>query len=100
MFERNRPSARELFVGQSGEEGIAQERKEDCGEGVRKDREPEQCASRGKRDERGKQDGVSMGEEVLQTVRHENVTQDSVYTVSESTLNHRAGSSAARGCRS
>lgn len=100
MFERNRPSARDLFVGQSGEEGIAQERKEDCGEGVRKDREPEQCASRGKRDERGKQDGVSMGEEVLQTVRHENVTQDSVYTVSESTLNHRAGSSAARRCRS
>ena len=100
MFERNRPSARDLFVGQSGEEGIAQEEKEDCGEGVRKDREPEQCASRGKGDERGKQDGVSMGEEVLQTVRHNDITQDSVYAVSESTLNHRAGSSAARRCRS
>ena len=74
VFERNRPSARDLFIGQSGEEGIAQEGKEDCGEGVHKDREPEQCASRGKGDERGKQDGVSMGEEVLQTVRHNDIT--------------------------
>ena len=78
VFERNSPSARGFFVGQSGEEGIAQEGKEDRSEGVDKEREMEQHASRGKRVEQWKQDSVSIREEVLQRVWNEEIPQDGV----------------------